>query len=385
MIMSFLDNDLYKFTMQQMVVNQYPEVKVRYQFILRPTDVPVRFPKGFDIRLREILESMPSMTKEEEEYLGNIRFFKKTYLTYLRAFRFDANNVDIQLSNEGKLTITIEGFWPDNILWEVPVMAAISQLYFDMTGVRPDSGWKEKTDEKVKLMKTSGLRFADFGTRRRFSYDVHDYVVERLAEGQRFNFVGTSNVHLAMKHGLTALGTCAHEPFQVLAAIFGYRSANNMLLQSWAKEYEGDLGDALTDTFTTDVFLRHFNRFYANLFTGVRQDSGDPYEYVAKVTKHYSNLNINPLHKTIIFSDSLNFEKALAIRFFCEQKIQASFGIGTFISNDVGAIPLNMVIKVTHVWIDGRWYEVVKLSDTPGKVSGSEEAVKHAKYELGLT
>ncbi|MBR4328143.1 MAG: nicotinate phosphoribosyltransferase [Bacteroidales bacterium] len=378
------DNDLYKFTMQYAVVSLFPLSKVRYKFINRGAD---NFPDGFAARLQEEVNAMQTLSLTKEEYdfmLNKCYYLPPAYLDFLAGYRFDPSEVSISQQG-GHLDITIEGYWYKTILWEVPLMAIISQLYFEMTNQpgNPATDNDAVTAQKAALYQRLGVKVAEFGTRRRFSYDNHDRVVNVL-NNYRDTFVGTSNVYLAMKYQTTPIGTHAHEWFMYHAAQFGYKYANRASLENWVKIYRGNLGIALSDTFTTPVFFRDFDTLFAKLFDGVRHDSGDPLEFADKTINHYKSLRINPLSKTIVFSDALNPQMVEKITDYCKGKIGMSFGIGTNFTNDVGVKPLNMVIKLSEVLTGRRWTQVVKLSDTPGKHTGNDEIVRRIMAELGM-
>ena len=231
-----------------------------------------------------------------------------------------------------------------------------------------------------------GMHYADFGTRRRFSYDVHDEVVRHMKGGiGNDNFVGTSNVHLAHKYNITPIGTHAHEWFMFHAAKYGYKMANHLSMENWTDVFRGDLGMALSDTFTTEVFFKSFDKKFAKLYDGVRQDSGDAIEFADKMLEHYKSLGIDPKSKAIVFSDGLNPETAIKIKDHCRGKIKCSFGIGTNFSNDVGAKPLNMVIKIIEAKPEGEeWHNCIKLSDSKGKYTGDKKEIEIAKYSLNI-
>jgi nicotinate phosphoribosyltransferase len=400
-IRSMIDNDLYKFTMQQGVVELFQREWVRYNFINRGETV---FPDGFDVRLRQELKKMENLALTQDEALFltlNCEFLKPTYIDFLKAYRYDASEIGIT-QKDGDLIITIEGYWYKTILWEVPLMALISELYFKMTGkkIKSRAERKENNIEKGKKFYTSGLKVADFGTRRRYSYDNQLEVVQDLMScfdnGNPF-LVGTSNVHIAMKTGLKPIGTHAHEWFMFHAVHYGYTMANYRGLENWVKVYDGDLGIALSDTFTTDVFFRTFDKKFAKLFDGVRHDSGDPFEFARKVVAHYNKLGIDPSSKTIVFSDGLDTDLAVELHKFCKDlgikasvvnappcAIKSSFGIGTHLTNDVGVKALNMVIKIVQVKVGEIWIDTVKLSDNPIKHTGTEEEIKLCKDTLRI-
>lgn len=390
-IRSILDTDLYKLTQQQAVLFgrfggiNFQDIDVEYAFINRGG---TEFPKKFGGShyndgnfLQEQIASLSDLKLTDREYRWlkeNCPYLKRGYLDYLRGFRFKTEQVKVEQSG-GILNLRIRGPWYETIAFEVMVMAIISELYFRLNDAIPQDNIK-RAIEKAKLVKAAGLPLADFGTRRRFSYDVQDEVVGVLAKEAGPTFIGSSNVHLAMKHGVKAIGTHAHEFFMAHAALFGYPLANRHALNAWADEYQGDLGIALTDTFTTDVFFQQFDKRLSKLFDGCRHDSGDCLVFARKAIDHYNRMGIDPLSKTIVFSDGLTVEKAIEVQKFCKGKIKCSFGIGTSLSNDVGHKPLNMVIKLVKV--NGR--DVVKLSDVPGKETGTTLEIEQCKRALGI-
>lgn len=382
---SILDTDLYKLTQQQAICQLYPNLRVRYDFIVRST---INFPSGFDRSLRQIVDEFKykSLTAEEKKYLQiSCPYLTPVYIDFLYGYRYDPEEVSIQRTGD-ILNISITGPWYRTVLWEVPLMATISQLYFEKTK-QEFWGRRKRQDnngEKVSALSQIGVRGADFGTRRRFSYEIHDEVLRDFLDHGNF-LIGTSNVHLAMKHNIKPIGTIAHEFFMAHAAMYGYASANRIAMEKWVEVYKGNLGIILPDTFTTDVFLRDFNTLYAKLYDGGRQDSGNPFNFAEKWIRHYEKLGIDPASKTIVFSDSINNIKLVNdLHQLCKDRIKDSYGIGTWLSNDVGVKPLNMVIKLTGVEINGNWTPTVKLSDDPGKHTGSPQEVDLCEKVLRL-
>jgi len=223
------------------------------------------------------------------------------------------------------------------------------------------------------------IPYADFGTRRRFSQDSHQALISDLLNEENSTLIGTSNVDLARKFNIKPIGTLAHEWFMFHAVLHGYQMANPAGIDAWVNVYHGDLGIALTDTFTTELFLSTFDTLYAKLFDGVRQDSGDPILFVDKIIRHYEKHHIDPSSKTIVFSDSLDIDKAVAIHEYCKGKIKDSYGIGTNLTNDVGVIPLNIVIKLSkcRTTADKEWHNTIKLSDDRGKHTGDKEEIDY--------
>ncbi|WP_311064972.1 nicotinate phosphoribosyltransferase [Halomonas sp. DWK9] len=388
MLTSLLDNDFYKITMQNAVIKRFPYAHARYAFINRGEHA---FPEGFGEALRVEVDRMAALrlSDEEKRYLETTcPYLDPTYLDFLAGFRYDPSEVTIEQQGS-ELSVVMEGPWYRTILWEVPLMALISELWYRLRGVavseEDEALIEQRTREKIELYRQHGLKIAEFGTRRRFSFAVHDRVVNALCHYGGEAFSGTSNVLLAMRHGVKPIGTHAHEWFMFHGARFGFKMANSLALEHWVDVYRGDLGIALTDTFTTRAFFESFDKKFAKLFDGVRHDSGDPIEFADATIAHYQRLGINPLSKTIIFSDALTPEKVERIRACCQGRIGMAFGIGTNFTNDIGVAPMNMVIKMVEARPEGQgWLPVVKLSDVPTKNTGDPEMIALAKRILSL-
>lgn len=387
MIQSILDNDLYKFTMQNAVMKLYPYTKVKYKFINRGKG---NFPKGFNKILQKRVNELSALqlSNSEEKYLcEKCYFLDPVYIDFLKGFRL--NSEEVKITQLGKnLSIEIEGYWYRTILWEVPLLTLISELYFELTN---DSIIDEKEIEKINISKAKkfeklGAKFADFGTRRRFSYKNHLRVIKILKQFSPKTFIGTSNVHMAHKFNLTPIGTQAHEWFMFHAAKYGFIMANTISLGRWVDIYHGNLGIALSDTFTSEAFFESFDTMYAKLFDGVRQDSGDPIEFAKSLIEHYKKLRIDPKLKTIVFSDSLNYNKVKHIEHKLKNSINTSYGIGTNLTNDIpGVTPLNIVIKMFEAAPYGYdWTSTIKLSDVTGKHTGNKRTINLAKQVLGI-
>ena len=383
---SILDNDFYKITMQNAVVKLFPNEKVKYEFINRGKH---HFPKGFDAELRKSVNAMAELklTKNEKEFLRETcPYLDLPYLDFLAGYHYDPSEVKIE-QTENELRVTVEGEWYRTILWEVPLLALISELHYKMNNMERDSDEivVAKTLEKAEELNKLGVTFAEFGTRRRHSYKVHDLVVDTLVKNKNTKFIGSSNIHFAMKYGVKPIGTHAHEWFMFHAAEYGFKMANALSLEHWVDVFRGDLGVALSDTYTTDVFFQQFDKKFAKLFDGVRHDSGDPIEFAHKTIEHYKANGINPLFKYIIFSDGLNLEKVEEITKACKGRIGISFGIGTNLTNDVGLKPMNIVMKLIGTQsINGDWIPTVKLSDEHGKYTGDPKMIELAKEFLRI-
>lgn len=319
------------------------------------------------------------MTPEEGNWLyERCPFLGRDYIAYLRNYEYDPNEIDFTVQ-DGELSLEINGPWERTILWEVPLMAMISELFF----LNCDTNWEHNalkvwTELQNKAIYLNRCHWADFGTRRRRCYDTQDLAVKTFKG--RHGFVGTSNVHLSHKHGVKPIGTMAHEWIMGISALEGLRYANRHALKIWSDIFHGNLGIALTDTFGTEAFFGDFDTPLAKLYDGVRHDSGDPIEFGEKVILHYKKLSINPVSKTVVFSDGLNPKEAVRINNHFRNLIGVSFGIGTNFTNDYeGSKALNMVIKM---WMCNN-IPVVKLSDTIGKQIGDTDALRVARWTFG--
>ncbi|WP_094228765.1 nicotinate phosphoribosyltransferase [Methanolobus psychrotolerans] len=396
MICSILDNDLYKLTMQMAVLELFPQATAEYRFTNRGKQ---RFTEEFLDELRRIIkEDIPKLSLAEEEYTWlktECPYFKPSYVEYLKNYRFDPSEVCVLLTGDADLDLTIKGPWHSSILWEIILMATISELYFEM--IETDwkagkhgngSGYDNLLREYEKLIVSNAKElecnscvFSEFGTRRRRSFEFHDLAVRILHKCRTFS--GTSNVYLAKKYGVKPTGTIGHEWIMGNSALIGLRNANLFALENWVSVYKGNLGIALSDTFGSEPFFRNFNIKLSKLYDGVRHDSGDPIKFADRVIQHYNIMGINPLTKVIVFSDSLSAADAIEIKKQCEGRINCIFGIGTSITNNHdffrSSPPLNMVIKLHS--IDG--IPVVKLSDDEGKETGDKDAIRVANYIFG--
>ncbi|MEH6306463.1 nicotinate phosphoribosyltransferase [Olivibacter sp. CPCC 100613] len=386
MLNSMLDNDFYKFTMQHAVFKLFPKAKAKYEFINRGKH---HFPPGFADELRISINSMASLhlTREEKKYLKDTcPYLDPTYLDFLQGYRYDPDEILIS-QEDTNLSVKITGYWYRTILWEVPIMSLISELYYKLHHLQGDSDEQiiKRAKSKIEQYKKLGVTIAEFGTRRRHAYHTHRLVVQTLKQFGDMSFIGTSNVHMAMLNQTKPIGTHAHEWFMFHAAKYGFKMANRLGLEHWVNVYRGDLGIALSDTYTTDVFFSQFDKMFTKLFDGVRHDSGDPLDFADKTIAHYKSKGIDPLSKTIIFSDGLNYEKVERIAKHCQGKIGISFGIGTNFTNDVNLEPMNIVIKMIEAYPEeAYWTPVVKLSDVKGKYTGDPAMIKLSKTILGI-
>jgi|SRR5690625_3014887 len=373
LITSLLDTDLYKFTMMQAVLHQFPGARVEYRFECRNKDVDLR-PYAEEIRSHIADLCLLRLSEEELAYLGSLRFIKPDFVEFLRLFHLQERHIDIR-SDGDQLEIIIQGPWLHTILFEVPVLAIVNETYFRAQHPHPDFAEGERRlDAKIRQLQEHPanelFRFSDFGSRRRFSRQWQSRVVQTLKQNLPQHFTGTSNVLFAKKFGLMPIGTMAHEFLQAAQAL-GPRlvDSQKFAFESWAREYRGDLGIALSDVVGIDACLRDFDLYFCKLFDGMRHDSGDPYVWTEKVLAHYRKNRINPQMKNLVYSDALTMTKALAIYDRFKNQARLSFGIGTHLTNDLGYEPINIVIKMTRC--NGQ--PVAKLSDSPGKTMCHDE------------
>ena len=373
-IRSLLDTDLYKFTMMQVVLHHFPGAQVEYQFKCRTEGVNLS--PYIDEIGREVADLCQLRLREEElAYLRGLRFMKSDFVDFLGLFHFNQKYIRIARgAAPGEIEITIHGPWLHTILYEIPVLAIVSEVYFRRTQPQADlDEGRRRLQAKIGLVRkvepALEFKISDFGTRRRFSLAWQEEIIATLKREVPQYFAGTSNVWLAMKHGVTPLGTLAHEYMQACQALGPrLRDAQVFAFDKWAQEYRGDLGIALSDTYGMDAFLRDSDMYFCKLFDGARHDSGDPFEWGEKMIAHYRKNRVDPRTKTLIFSDQLSVPLAIEIARRFHGRARTSFGIGTNLTNDVGVEPLNIVIKM--IGCNGQ--PVAKVSDAPGKIVSTD-------------
>lgn len=393
MFYSILDTDFYKFTTSYAAMMKFPQAEAVFEF--KDRNHKKRTPE-FLKKLKELMDKFCTNAHDQEhslttaEYVWlceNVPFIAQFYWEWLDGFKFSYSKMEPYLDEDGVLVIRVEDKWYKSSLYEIPCMFLTAQAE-NITNGNIDKVTKEdviaRLAPKIELANKTGLKFSEFGTRRRFSQEVQDEVCKYL-KANSMTCTGTSNVYFARKYGMKPMGTHPHEFFQA-HQIYGFRSMNYMALENWSSIYSGNLGTALVDTCSTNAFLQNFTMKHAKLFDGVRQDSGDEFEFVDKFVAKYKELGIDPMTKTIIFSNALDFPKAVKIQEYCEGKIKCSFGIGTNLTNDTGFPSENIVMKMTKFRLNDRepWMDVIKISDDAGKHMGNEKLIEMAKYQLGI-
>ena len=366
-VKSLLDTDLYKFNMNQVIFHKHTNLNGEYHFKCRNEGVV--FTEEMLEEINAQIDHLCTLTFDEEEldYLRSIRFIKSDYVEFLRLWHPLRNYVHTYL-NDGELSIIVRGPLFSAMQFEIYLLEIVNEVYFRLQYDYDEllASAKERLDAKIKAFQEGKytFKFAEFGCRRRLSAEFEGLAIKRFAE-ETNNCVGTSNVYFAKMYNLTPIGTYAHEFVQMYQGIdeIPLSFTNHFALADWYDEFQGDNGTALSDTLTTDLFLLDFNRSMVNNYTGVRHDSGDPYEWGEKLINHFKKYGVDPMTKTLLFSDGLNFDYAQEIADHFAGKVKTSFGIGTFVSNDTCVPPLNIVIKLQYV--NGR--PVAKLSDSDGK------------------
>lgn len=365
-IRSFLDNDLYKFTMMQAVLHHFKNIDVEYQFILRDNNIDLSFLKS-RVQQEANLLSKLSWQQGELDFLRQLPFFTEDFIEHISQFEFNPNYVAID--NQNNLEVTIRGPWQEVILFEIPLLMIISEVFYQET--LPNFGLQEgriRLHEKIDLIKNHPLKehflFADYGNRRRFSFAWHQEVLETLKAEVPTNFSSSSNVYFAKKFNLNPVGTMAHEFIQAGQALApNLEQSQHFAWQKWLDEFGDQLSVALVDTLGFNCFLQDFNLHFSSKFSAVRQDSGDPFIWGEAIIKHYQRLGIDPKSKTIVFSDALTFPKALELLEAFHGRINIRFGIGTNLMHDIGLQALPIVIKMSEC--NGQ--AVAKISDSPEK------------------
>ncbi|KWR92031.1 nicotinate phosphoribosyltransferase [Cupriavidus sp. IDO] len=368
-IPSLLDTDLYKFTMMQVVLHHFPQAQVEYRFKCRNSGIDL-VPYIDEIRAEVTQLCQLRFTEDELAYLRGMRFIKSDFVDFLALFHLNEKYVTITPApaGNGEIEISIVGPWLHTILFEVPLLAIVNEVYFRRTQPRPDmEEGRRRLREKLALLKApqyADCVIADYGTRRRFARDWQEEVLLEMRQLLGPQLAGTSNVHFARLHNIVPLGTMAHEYLQACQALGPrLRDSQVFALENWAREYRGDLGIALSDTVGFDAFLRDFDLYFCKLFDGVRHDSGDPIVWGEKMLAHYTANRVDPRGKTLIFSDSLDIPRVIELYERFRGRCRLAFGVGTNLTNDLGYTPLQIVIKMVRC--NGQ--PVAKLSDTPEK------------------
>ena len=372
-IISLLETDMYKMSMGQAIYHQFSDYKTTWSFKCRNEDVHFTQEMVEEIKRQIQLYCSLRFTEEELEYLHNIKWIKGSYVDFLRLWQPRYEDFEITTNADCGLAIETRGTWLNTSMYEIPTLAIVNEVYFRMAydyNVLMES-FRTRLNDKIKKLQDGSYQlgaFSEFGLRRRLSAEAQELAVCELAKANypHSSFVGTSNVYLAKKYNLTPVGTMAHEWIMCVGQGNHKHNpaySNWYALDSWVKEYGILNGTALTDAITTDCFLRDFQLTYATLFSGARHDSGDPFEWGEKMIRHYESLGIDPKTKTLLFSDSLDFERADKIASYFAGRVKIAFGIGTYISNDTDVPALNIVMKTTKC----NGMDVAKISDTPGK------------------
>jgi len=375
-IRSLLDTDLYKFTMMQVVLHHFPAAQVEYRFQCRTPNIDLR---PYIEEIKSEIDSLCQLkfTEQELKYLSDLRFIKSDFIDFLGLFHLPRQCITVTDANKnGEIEILVKGPWLHTILFEIPVLAIVNEVYFRHVKTPPD--WEEgrrRLRDKIGLVfnqpDMTSFRVAEYGTRRRFSREWHEEVIRILQSSMGSHFAGTSNVLMAMNHNVTPMGTMGHEYLQACQAL-GPRLRDSQIfaLDTWAREYRGDLGIALSDVYGLDAFLRDFDMFFCKLFDGARHDSGDPFIWGERMIAHYQANRVDPRTKILVFSDALTFPLAIGIARQFAGRCRVSFGIGTNLTNDLGLEPLQIVMKMVRC--NGQ--PVAKVSDAPEKTMCDDPA-----------
>lgn len=392
-IQSILENDLYKFSMSHYYQVHYPNAWGTFTFHDRNN---TRYTPEFVELLNEELASLATLSLQPDELawaVKTIHYIPQCFWEWLCYFRFEPEKIRVWLDGESHLHIEVSDALYKVTFYEIPILAIVSELYHRSIG----DGYQTYEElarvmtprlaEKAAIASAHNLYFADFGMRRRFNSLAERVVIDYM-KAHCPTFTGTSTVSMAMAYDLKPIGTMAHECFMFQAAVHTPKEANYEVMERWVEVYDGNLGTVLTDTYTVDAFLRNFSMKLAKLYDGVRHDSGDPKEFGDRIIEKYRSYGIDPMSKTIVFSDGLDFPTAASIKEYFAGRIKVTFGIGTNLTCDIpGVRPMNIVMKLKECRINPRQpiYGCVKLSDVPGKAIGTPTDIENYKYQLGIS
>lgn len=391
-ISSILENDLYKFSMSYYYQVHYPKAWGTFTFHDRNN---TKYSEEFVVALKEEIDTLATLSLQPSEFawaVKTIHYIPQCFWEWLCYFCFEPEKVDVWLDSEQHLHIEVSDAMYKVTFYEIPILAIVSELYHrhigdgHQTHKELEQAMTPKMEEKVALAARHNLYFADFGMRRRFNALSEQVMIEYM-KLHCPTFTGTSTVSLAMKYNLKPIGTMAHECFMFQAAVHTPKEANYEVMERWVEVYDGNLGTVLTDTYTVDAFLRNFSMKLAKLYDGVRHDSGDAMEFGDRIIRKYESYGIDPMSKTIVFSDGLDFQTAAKIKEYFAGRIKVTFGIGTNLTCDINGVkPMNIVMKLKQCRINDRQpiYGCVKLSDVAGKAIGTPEEIANYKYQLGI-
>ena len=399
MIKSILDTDLYKFSVSYAYFKLYPLADGTFEFKDRNNE-DLRKCTSFINCMQSCLNDLSYISLEDDEMewcIKNIPYIPQNYWEWLKSFRFDPEKVKMGLDENGVFKCTVTDKLYKVTLYEIAILSIFSELrniyMVDKSNVVGNSVnivdyVKITTQQKMKFANKNNIRFSEFGTRRRFSSRIHEIVLDEIKNTSN-TCVGTSNVYYAMKYNMKPCGTFPHEWVMFHGAVFGYKRANYLSLEDWIKVYDGNLGIALVDTYTTKSFLHTLTRKQALLLSGFRQDSGDEFEVGEMIISRLKEFGIDAKTKTIVFSNALNMEKAEKINEYFKDKVNVSFGIGTNLTCDINIKdykPCNIVMKLMRCRISPKdeWEDCIKLSDDLGKHMGNEKEIEIAKHELHI-
>lgn len=385
---SLIDTDRYKYTMMQLAYHHFPKADVEYHFKCRDEGVNlIPYMKEIEDELKHYCTLQ--LQADELDYMEHIGY-KKTFLSFLKHFKPDFSYVSVERSHEefGAIDIVVRGPWVETILFEIPVLYIVNEVYYRNTVVTDYNEGRRRLNLKISKVKEleaplcNKLKIVEFGTRRRRSFEWQDEVVRTMKGSMPVQLVGTSNLYLAKKYDLAPKGTQAHEYWQACQVLGGnLRDFQKFALSKWIEEYKDDYLVALTDVLGVDPFFNDFGRFYAKAYDGLRHDSGDPFEFTNKALKHYEKLGIDPKSKEIMYSDGLNFDLVFKLLHSYHDKVNVSFGIGTNLTNDFNEKALSIVMKMTHC----NGMPVAKLSDSPGKTMCKDiRYIEYLKYVFNI-
>ena len=392
-ITHFTDNDLYTFSCQYYVLMKYPRAEVKYSFIDRNNTC---YPQNFAALLQEQVDLMPSVKITEEEIAfmtSHCPWLPLWYFNFLRGYTFNPKEVSIEQDAEGRLSIAVQGKWFSTIMWEMPLLSIISELIHTLKGEMETynlEAERNKVKAKTEKFLQAGIILGDMGTRRRFSFDHQEMVIKTMAEVYNSQdwpgkFTGTSNVWLAMKYDLKALGTMSHQLISFEENVSGVFECNYNVMKKFSDVFDGDNGTYLYDCFGDEVFFKNLSKRMAMMYTGLRVDSGVEEEQTEKIIDKYKSLGIDPASKQVVYSNGLNIDRCIEIHKFCNGRVKDSYGVGTHLTCDVDNVkPSNIVIKLTKCRITEtrEWHDCIKLSCDKGKTLGNPDKCNYILSQI---
>jgi len=393
-----MDDDVYKLRMcfaAWWLQNKLGrDILVTYRFINRTRSIPLARHINVD-QLRDCLNNQIGQLHfrpDELTYFNRLHHFDQRspeFMEFMAQMKLPYVNVE---ARGDELNIHTTGPWPVSMWWEMKILYTISEMFYinwmkehnlGLADVLAE-GRKRRTEAIELLQRFPGLRYSEFGARRRFSKAWERETDEDLIKKMPNQLIGISDMEFARDYGVNASGTNAHERGMVYSSVYhdrGILYAHQKSLDDWWEIWGPELSIALTDLYGSEFFWRNFTLEQMKTWHGFRQDSGDPFIEIPRAIWWYirKGLNLKEIReKFAIPSDGITATKAVEIYQCFSPMINVQFGIGSFWTNNLGLPNISMIVKALET--DG--CPLVKLSDNQAKALGDPAEIERIKQEV---